>query len=556
MSILKENYDVVIIGAGAGGGAIAWALTTKKIKVLLLDAGPKYTPEADFKLNTQNWEDGFPYKYKSPPVQFVSNQPLDSEYGNLRSWNHIQGLLNSSNKRKSFGYHRVQGIGGSSLHYSAEAHRMNPESMQMKSRFGVAGDWPVTYKELEPYYVQAEKILGVAGDSEYPPLSRWRSAKFPHRKHEFSAHSQILNNGFKNLGLNLEHNSLAVLSSPSDGRPSCNYCGCCLKGCSRKDKGTIDLTYIKKAMSTGFCTILPNAAVKRVETGTKDKVEGIWLQHDEKITYLKCSMLVVAGGAIETPRLLLASDSSQSPDGLCNESGLVGKNFMETLLWTSSCFYPQKVNSHKGIPVDAICWDFNNPDSIPGVVGGCRFSPSVAESDLLGPRAYATRVVDGWGLSHKRKMREVFGSILSVSGICESLPHDKSYVGLSADKDESGMPLPVISSYLDESAIKRIGFMSDKCREILAAAGGGKIFEEFSSYDVFSSTHVFGTCRMGKDKERSVVSDFCKSHRWKNLYIVDASVFPSSGGGESPSLTIQALALRVADNIVNDSRRK
>jgi choline dehydrogenase-like flavoprotein len=150
-------------------------------------------------------------------------------------------------------------------------------------------------------------------------------------------------------------------------------------------------------------------------------------------------------------------------------------------------------------------------------------------------------------------MRALFGSVLSVSGICESLPHEKSFVSLSIDKDESGMPLPVISSYLDEEAINRIAFMSDKCREVLSAAGGGEIFEEFSSYDIFSSTHVFGTCRMGNDRGRSVVNRFCQSHRWANLYLVDASVFPSSGGGESPSLTIQALAIRAAKHIINRS---
>ena len=553
MTFLKENYDVVIVGAGAGGGAVAWALSRQNVKVLLLEAGPAYAADVDFKLTTQNWEDNFPHKYKSPAVRFISRQKLKKQYDGLRSWNHMRGRLNTSNERISFGYHRVQGVGGSSLQYSAEAHRINPKSMQMYSRFGVAGDWPLTYKTLEPFYIEAEKMMGVAGNSLDPPRSRWRSADFPQKAHPLSAHSQILRRGFETLGLNLEHNSLAILSASSDGRPACNYCGCCLKGCSRMDKGTVDQTYIKHALSSGFCTVVPNVSVTRIDAGARDRVKGIYLQYEGKEEYLQCATLVVAGGAIETPRLLLTSENAYSPEGLGNESGQVGKNFMETLLWTSSCFYPQALGSHKGTAVDAICWDFNEPDAIPGVIGGCRFSSSVAESDLLGPRAYATRVVDGWGLEHKKKMRAMFGSVLSVSGICESLPNAKSFVGLSSDKDNAGMPLPTISSYIDEGAIKRIEFMSDKCREILRAAGGGDIFEEFSSYDIFSSTHVFGTCRMGEGSETSVVNEFCQSHRWRNLYIVDASVFPSSGGGESPSLTIQALAIRAAKHIVNTS---
>ena len=202
------------------------------------------------------------------------------------------------------------------------------------------------------------------------------------------------------------------------------------------------------------------------------------------------------------------------------------------------------------MPVDSICWDYNAPDAIPGVVGGCRISPSVAESDLIGPVNYARRVVKGWGRSHKETMRRTFGRVLSLAGTCESLPHRDSYVDLDTNiKDASGVPVARIHSYVDDMAAKRIEFMAGLCRGILADAGAKDIFEEFGSYDTFSSSHVFGTCRMGKDEKDSVVHAGCRSHRWKNLYVVDASVFPSSGGGESPGLTVQALALRAVDHM-------
>jgi choline dehydrogenase-like flavoprotein len=147
-------------------------------------------------------------------------------------------------------------------------------------------------------------------------------------------------------------------------------------------------------------------------------------------------------------------------------------------------------------------------------------------------------------------MRQKFGRALSLSGICESLPHPRSYIDLDPTvRDPSGQVVARIHSHVDDMATKRIEFMARICREILAESGAKEIFEEFSSYDIFSSSHVFGTCRMGKDAQASVVDAWCRSHRWKNLYIVDASVFPSSGGGESPGLTIQALALRAMGNI-------
>ena len=108
------------------------------------------------------------------------------------------------------------------------------------------------------------------------------------------------------------------------------------------------------------------------------------------------------------------------------------------------------------------------------------------------------------------------------------------------------MPLARIHSHLDDMEIRRIEFMANKSREILIASGVEEMFEEFGSYDFFSSTHVFGTCRMGTDPEDSAVDAYCRSHRWKNLFVIDASVFPSSGGGEAPSLTIEAISLRAA----------
>jgi choline dehydrogenase-like flavoprotein len=223
---------------------------------------------------------------------------------------------------------------------------------------------------------------------------------------------------------------------------------------------------------------------------------------------------------------------------------------METLLWISNALHTDSIGSNRGLPVDSICWDYNAPDAIPGVVGGCRISPSMAESDLLGPVNYARRVVKGWGRAHKASLRKTFGRVLSLAGICESLPHQNSYVDLDPQtKDASGVPVARIHSFVDDMAAKRIEFMAGLCRDVLAASGASEIFEEFGSYDIFGSTHVFGTCRMGKDDKESVVDAGCRSHRWKNLYIIDASVFPSSGGGESPGLTIQALALRAVDNM-------
>ena len=546
---MGKKYDVVIVGSGAGGGTCAWALAKKGLHVLILEAGPKYDPFVDYRADKPNWEEGFPVKPGSQgKYVFGKMQPLSVNLTHLRSWNHVSGYLNQSDFRLGAQYHHVRAVGGSSLHFTGEAHRFNPLSMKMRSRFGVAADWPMSYQDLEPYYRSAEMIVGVAGPDQdvYHP----RSSAYPYKAHPTGHSSAILARGFKNKGLKLIENSLAVLPQARGNRLPCNYCNCCLKGCPRTDKGSIDVTYLREAVATGFCDIYPERVVTGIKTLNNDRIKGVQYKDHKGEHFIDAPILVLSAGAIETPRLLLASASQHSPNGLANESGQAGKNFMETLLWTSNALHPNTIGSHRGLPVDSICWDYNAPNAIPGVIGGCRFSPSVAESDLIGPVNYARRVVKGWGQAHKQSMRQLFGHVLSLSGICESLPHSQSFIDLDpSQKDVHAIPLARINSYVDEMAIKRIEFMAKMCREILNETGAQDIFEEFSSYDIFSSTHVFGTCRMGESPADSVVDTFCRSHRWKNLLIVDGSVFPSSGGGESPGLTIQALALRAIDHL-------
>lgn len=545
------EVDVVIIGSGAGGAASAWALSKQGIKVIVLEAGPAYDPYTDYRLHSEQWEQSmFPEKATSNNrYSFGEMQKLEPARSGLLSWNHISGKINSTGKRYGWKYHHVRGVGGSTLHFTGEAHRVRPESMKMYSRFGVAADWPLDYAELEPYYLKAEQLVGVAGQSDDPV--RFRGGPYPLPPHAPGYASKKIIGETKKLGLNWQPNSLAVLSQPRDSRPACNYCANCNRGCPRKDKGSADVTYMQQALATGYCTLLTQSQVLRINAGGNSRISSIdFVDQKGKAQSINTRMLIVSCGAIETPRLLLLSENKYAPDGLANETGHVGKHFMETLAWTSAGIHNEALGSHRGLPADIICWDYNAPDAIPGVIGGCRFTPSTAESDLVGPVNYAKRVVSGWGRGHKNKMRKTFGNVLAIGAIGESLPTKRSFIGLDSVKtDNQGRPVEQIHSWLKESEIKRLEFMASKAREILLSSGVGKIIEEFGSYDLFSSTHVFGTARMGDLPDSSVVNRWCRAHHWKNLFIVDGSVFPSSGGGESPSLTINALAIRTAVHI-------
>lgn len=548
---MTDSFDVVVIGSGAGGGAAAWALADRGVSVLLLEAGLAYDPFNDYKLDKPHWEaEHFPAKVPTKKRQTVAPlQKLEKKWQDLRSRNRHTGFYNPSDRRANWGYSHVVGLGGSTLHFTGEAHRINPQAMRMRSRFGVAADWPMDYAELEPYFLEVERLIGVAGPAQ--STVHPRSAPFPLRAHRLSYATQKIAEGCRKLGYDFIANARAALSEPYDGRPACNYCGQCTRGCPRTDKGSVDVTFIPKAIETGNCTVRTESTVLRILTGKDDRATGVeYVDQTGALHKAEGRAVIVACGAVETPRLLLASE------GLGNESGHVGKHFMETLYWIASGLHDKPLGSHRGLPADGICWDFNAPDALPDVVGGFRFGSTVQEAGLSGPRAYATRAVGGWGRAHKRAMREKFGRALSVGAIGENLPHPGSFIDLDpAVRDKHGVPKARIHSHLDETELSRLAFMAKTVREVMDASGAGDIFEEYGAYDGFQPTHVFGTCRMGTVPEDSVVDPYGRSHRWRNLVVADASVFPSSGGGESPALIIEALAVRSARHLADRARR-
>ncbi len=540
-------FDAVVVGAGAGGAAAAWRMTQRGWRVLLVDAGPSFDPDTDYGLDRDDWEkERFRHKPGSlGRTAFAPLQPLDPALADLRSWSLGQGPTNREARRavSGPGYHHVRGIGGSTLHFIGEAHRMNPAAMAMRSRFGVAADWPVTYAELEPHYVEVERLLGVAGPAEV--RDRWRSAPYPLPPHPLARASRELASGAARLGVSWDPNPRCALSQPYDGRPSCNYCGGCTHGCPRRDKGSADVTFIAKARASGRCEVRASTTLVGIVAGKAGRIDAIQLVDGAgRRSRVPTPRLVLAAGAIETPRALLLHK------GLANGSGQVGLHFMESVAWTSVGRSAERLLSFGGLPADSISWQHNRPDAVPDVVGGFRLSAAIHEAEMIGAIAHAQRAVPGFGREHKREMRRALGSLVAVGAVGESLPHERSFVDLDPSlRDAHGRPLARIHSHVDAMTVRRLRAMAAATRGLLAAAGAATLVEEFGTYDHFSSAHVFGTCRMGADPRRSVVDAGLRVHGYANFHICDASVFPSSGGGEAPSLTIQALALRAVDRI-------
>ncbi|KFN44231.1 GMC family oxidoreductase [Arenimonas oryziterrae] len=550
----ETTFDAVVVGAGAGGAAAAWRLTEHGLRVLLLDAGPSFDAATDYRLDRPDWElSRFPLKPGSRGrYSFGEMQTLDPRDDGLRSWNAVAGRLNRGERRgiSGPGYHHVRGIGGSTLHFTGEAHRMNPHSMRLRSDHGVGADWPLTYAQLEPFYVVAENLIGVAGPAD--PGDRWRSAAYPLPPHPISHAARCLGRGAEALGWHWQASPRSALSLPYDGRPPCNYCGGCNRGCPRGDKGSADVTFIAKARASGRCEIRPLCTVVALIVEGGRQVRALdYLDARGQRVRVATPQLILAGGAIETPRLLLIHNAANPAAAIAADAGQIGRNLLESSSWTTVGLASEPLASFGGLPAASICWDFNRPDAVPGIVGGYKLSDAIHETDMVGPVAYAQRALPGWGAAHKARVRESVGRAVAVSATGEFLPNTGSFVDLDpARTDAHGLPLARIHSFNDAATIQRLAAMARSCRDLMKAAGVQTLVEEYGSYDFYSAAHVFGTCRMGTDPATSVVDPNLRIHGWDNVQICDASVFPSSGGGEAPSLTIQALAIRAVDQVV------
>ncbi|MCE5972553.1 GMC family oxidoreductase [Sinirhodobacter sp. WL0062] len=543
---LGQRHDVVVIGSGAGGAAAAWRLCQHGLKVLMLEAGPGFDPVTDYPLDKTGWERrGFPAKPGSQgQVSYGDLGLFEAENEDLRAWSRggYPWRAPSGQPRPASvsGYSHVMGVGGSTLHYVGESHRLHPDAFNTFSKTGEGVDWPVGYAALEPYYTLVEKVLGVAGDDG--DGARWRSAPYPLPAHPLSPGAQALIAAGKRIGQGWGVNPRAALSAAYDDRTACNYCGQCSRGCPLGDKGSTDVTFLRQALGTGNLQLLSEATVIRLITGPNGRIVQLELHHAGQTHLVETPVVVLAGGAIQTPRLLLLSADPEHPDGLANASGQVGRNFMETLNWVSAGLVSDMRNSHMGLPADAIWWG-------PGIEAGFRLNHTTLETGLNGPIGYGTRLIAGFGSGFKQAMRAGFGQALAVGGIGRVVPDERSRVTLDPElRDVHGLALPRISSVLTPASLQRLRHMANAARAVLREAGA-EIVSESGSASEFSATHVFGTARMGEDPKHSVVNAFGRTHDHPNLWIADASVFPGSGDGESPSLTIMSLALRTADAI-------
>ncbi len=506
----SEAVDFVIVGTGAGGGTLACKLAEYGFSVVALDAGPYWRPLEDFASD----------ELHQSKLYWTDERIVDGD-------NPLQ--LGSNNSGKS--------VGGSTVHFAMVSLRFRPEWFKARTLLGYGVDWPLDWRDIWPYYGEVEAALKIAGPINYP----WGPPRprYPYRPHELNAAALVLAKGAEALGIQWTPTPLATLSAPRGNAHPCVYRGMCVIGCSTNAKQSVLVTWLPRALAAG-AEIRDMAMVGRVDHDQSGLVTGVHYMREGHWRFQKARNVVVAGYAIETPRLLLNSASSRFPQGLANSSGLVGKNLMVQANQAVWGLMDQEIRSYKGPPSLAITEHWNYADAGKDFFGGyCYMSqgplPIVWGGTQAGKRGL-------WGRRLLEQM-ELYNHQVGLKIVGECLPQERNRVTLADERDQFGLPIPRVTYSYCENDQRLIRHALRFLRQALEVTGATELWDETDD-----TCHLNGTARMGADARSSVVDADCRSWDIRNLWICDGSVFPTVGG-VNPSLTIQALACRTADRI-------
>ncbi|HVP00402.1 MAG TPA: GMC family oxidoreductase [Bryobacteraceae bacterium] len=539
----SEEVDFVVVGSGAAGGVVAKELSTAGFSVVVLEQGP-YLRERDFT------HDEFSISYQSVLTNDYHSQP-----NTFRS-----SPTEIATLKPSIGYGRQ--VGGGSVHFTGNYWRFHESDFHEKSLFGtVPGasleDWPIRYADLEPYYTKTEQDLGISGLAGSNPFDGPRSKPYPLPPMPVKSSGVIFERAARKLGLHPFPAPVAILSQPYKGRGACTHCGFCEQfGCEMKAKSSTLATVIPMAEKTGNCEIRSGCYVRKIETDSAGRATGvIYFDTQKREVLQRAKAVVVCANGAETPRLLLMSKSNRFPDGLANSSGMVGKNLMVDVWAEAYAQFEHPLNEYKSIQVTRVLHDYYAADAKRGFYGGggidARFNYYPISYGLAGPAPGVPK----WGAEFKKSLAVNFNRQMTLEGHCSSIAVESNSFSLDPDvKDAWGLPAlrTTYSPHPDDTKTRR--FIRDRMVEIFEVAGARKIWSEYEA-DVLPSVHLMGTCRMGSDPKRSVVNANHRAHDVPNLFLVDGSSFVTSGR-QQPTATIQALAYRAADKMIDWAKVK
>jgi choline dehydrogenase-like flavoprotein len=556
-----KQYDVCIVGSGAGGGTAAKILTEGGLNVVLLEAGPQVNPDKDYKMLM------WPYELPHRGVGVGGKQAQD--FGEFLapngSWD-IEGEPYTSAPGANFRWFRSRIVGGRTNHWGRIALRFAPIDFRSKTRDGLGDDWPISYDDIAPYYDKVESYIGVFGthenvssapDGVFLPPPKPRCTEL------------IVKKACDKIGVTCIPSRLAIITRAVNGRLPCHYCGQCGRGCITASNFSSSQVMIPPAMKTGKLTMITGAMAREVIVGKDGKAQGI--SYIDKATRtekrVNARAVVVAASACESARLLLNSKSALFPNGLANSSGTVGRYLTDSVGSDGWGIVPEleKIPPHNhdgtgGMHMYIPWWKFDRKNDFPRgyhiEFGGGRELPSVGMFDELCDEE------EGYGATLKQRARKTYGTGIGMSGRGEMIPNPDTYCEIDPDiVDKWGIPVLRFHFKWSDYELRQAQDMQETFRAIIEAAGGEyKTKTAIDGQYPFGITeggkiiHEVGTARMGADPKSSVLNAYCQAHDVKNLFVVDGAPLVTNPD-KNPTLTIMALSWRASEYLISEAQK-
>lgn len=514
-----EKVDVAIIGSGAAGSLLAAKLSESGKSVAILEGGPER--KLGDLYSSQIWARRI--KWFGPRTETSGPEPISVNFGS--GW----------------------GTGGAALHHYAVWLRRHIDEFDMKSRFGVALDWPISYDDLRPYYDEIQTEVGISGDAE---AEVWRppGAPYPMPPRQLFRQATLIAQGFSKLGLRTSPLPMAVNSVPYQGRPACQNDGWCDAGCPILALANPLAVYLPKAKDAG-AEIRHNSYVTRVlkKPGT-DYASAVeyYDAHDRKQVQ-PASLVIVAAYTFQTPRILLNSATEDQPNGLANSSGLVGKYLMTH----SSCnifgFFHDETENFRGTTGgQLLSQESYAKDPSRGYVNSSQWliANALKPNDLLG---IANSRPDLFGNHLHRFMHTAARHLATMTFTGEELPKPENRLVLNySRRDRHGFPLARVTHDFGADDLNCYNAGLEQGQAVFKAAG---------AYEVWASSrvhmHAMGGVIMGAERRTSVTNGYGQTHDISNLFVAGPSLFPTSGAA-NPCFTISAVSARTADYIIRN----
>jgi choline dehydrogenase-like flavoprotein len=523
------SADVVIVGSGVSGSLIAWRLAEARLKVLILEAGPRIDRVEAFKtyLTARDKNAGAPY----PPTRYAP-APL---------WNGGKNYYINTGADMFRGMY-TRGVGGSTWHWAGSVLRQRPSDFRMKSRFGIGVDWPISYEDLAPFYDEAERVLGVAG-SDTESWGAPRSSKYPMPPIPPSYLDTVVGGVLGPLGMSIAAFPQARNSVLYDERPQCCGNASCVPLCPIGAKYDASAHAIKAEKAGARLEI--DAVVNRLETDANRRVSTVHFRRpDGSAGSAVGRIVVVAAHAIETPKLLLMSKDKLTPQGVANSSDTVGRYLMSHIDQGTRGLTRMPLYPYRGPVVTSAIREFRD--------GAFRKDHSAIGTSIsnegwrrVGPQGTSIGLIDQ-GFTGQQLQEGIARHTereLTLGSTAETLPDPTNrIVPDETTTDGIGIPRPRIHYRIDEYAKAGLSLAMRRHEAIFAALQSTEV-ETLPM--VTSSGTILGTARMGDDPRYSVVDRDLRAHDHANLFIVGGMAFPTAGVNP-PTLTIAALALRAS----------